>query len=86
MNDLIMLVPVFIIGLVIFIMVDLKKTYKSQPPTLETLMEDIQEKATQEIRNKLIFYYGNQKLQEKNLNNYEDLYKEMISIERNNQC
>lgn len=82
MLELVMLIPLLIVGLIVFLTVDLKQPHESKMPSLEVLVEEMQNEAIKEMRGKLVEYYGNEKLVEKKLNSYDELAKEIVKIEK----
>lgn len=86
MLELVMLIPLFVVGLIVFLTVDLKQPYESKMPSLEALMNEVQDEAVKEMRGKLVEHYGNEKLTEKKLNSYEELAEEITKLERKKSC
>lgn len=82
MLELVMLIPLFVVGLIVFLTVDLKQPHEFKALSLETLVEEMQDEAVREMRGKLVEHYGNERLVEKKLSSYDELAEEMAKIDR----
>lgn len=82
MIELVMLIPLFVVGLIVFLTVDLKQPHEPKMPSLEVLMTEVQDKAVKEMRGRLVEHYGNERLVEKKLSSYDELAEEMAKIDR----
>lgn len=81
MIELVLLVPFFVVGLILFYYVDMRQP-QNKTESLESLMEEVKQEAIDEMKEKLIYYYGMEVIKQKNFQTYEEFYEEMTNIER----
>lgn len=81
MIELVLLIPLFVVGLILFYFVDMRQP-QTKTESLETIMEEVKKEAIDEMKEKLIYYYGMEVIKQKNFQTYEEFYEEMTNIER----
>lgn len=83
MVELVLLIPVMIIGLMIYLVVDVPKIAINERETLLGATEQAEKQLTEEMKAKVIVYYGTEATITKKLITYDDYYKEIKKIEQN---
>ena len=81
MIELILLIPVMIIGLAFYLLIDASKIAMNERENTLSATEQAERQLIDEMKEKIILFYGTETIIKKKLISYDDYFKEIKTIE-----